>query len=213
MTARPPERSTYDRLAPIYDLVSGPFEWPWVRAGLARLDARPGERVLELGHGTGRALVALAAAVGPTGRVICVDLSEGMHRQARARLDAAGLSVRVALERTDALALPLAPASLDAAFAAFTVETFPAAQALELLGRLREALWPGGRVVLVFMARGGAGVMARLYAWSHRAFPSLVDCAPVDGAGLLRAAGFTVDEGPSGHLAGIPVAVARGVRG
>lgn len=208
MTATPPRAaSTYDRLAPFYDLVSGPFEWPWVRAGLERLDARPGERVLEVGHGTGRALVALARAVGPGGHVHGVDLSEGMQRQARTRLVAEGLAERVEFSRADALTLPLPPASLDAVFAAFTLETFPPDDALMVLRRLREALRPEGRVVLVHMAEGG-GAMARLYAWSHRAFPSLVDCAPMDGARLLERAGFTRVEAHHGRLAGIPVAVA-----
>src|SRR5688500_17640408 len=88
-------QSTYDTLAPVYDAVAAPFEWPMVRRGLALLEAKQGERVLEVGHGTGRALEVLATAVGPGGKVVGLDLSSGMARVAAARLARAGLSDRV----------------------------------------------------------------------------------------------------------------------
>lgn len=205
-------RANYDRLAPWYDLVAGAFEWPLARRGLATLAVRPGERVLEVGFGTGRALVELARAVGPEGAVSGVDLSPGMARVAARRLAAEGLEGRVRLEVGDALALPLTTQSLDAAFCAFTLETLPREVALQLLARLRQALRPGGRVVLVTMAEGDQGPMSALYAWSHRAFPRLVDCAPIDAAALLGAAGFGEVRSERERLAGIAVAITRAVR-
>jgi ubiquinone/menaquinone biosynthesis C-methylase UbiE len=202
-------RQNYDRLAPWYDLVAGAFEWPLARRGLEALGLKPGERVLELGHGTGRALVELARAVGPGGRVLGADLSPGMAQVALRRLRDEGLADRVELVTGDALALELPAASLDAAFSAFTLETFPEGAALELLARVRVALRPGGRLALVSMASGGGGAMSALYAWSHRRFPQLVDCAPIDATALLREAGFAEVASDRHHLAGIAVAVTR----
>jgi len=52
-------RATYDRLAPWYDWVEAPFERRARAAGLRLLDARPGERILEIGVGSGHTLAAL----------------------------------------------------------------------------------------------------------------------------------------------------------
>lgn len=202
-------RQNYDRLAPIYDLVAGAFEWPLARRGLEALDLQPGERVLEVGHGTGRALVELARAAGPGGRVLGADLSPRMGEVARRRLHREGLGSRVELLEGDAAALELPEAGLDAVFSAFTLETFPEPAAAQLLAKLRRALRPGGRLVLVSMASGGGGAMSALYAWSHRHFPRLVDCAPIDAAGLLSRAGFGEVRAEARTLAGIAAAVTR----
>ena len=73
-------RHVYDRTSRWYRFVEEPFERRARTAGLDLLSARPGERVLELGCGAGGALVALARAVGPEGRVVGLDLSPGMIR-------------------------------------------------------------------------------------------------------------------------------------
>lgn len=205
-------RANYDRLAPWYDAIAGAFEWPLARLGLAALGARSGERVLEVGFGTGRALAELARAVGADGSVLGVDLSPGMAKVAARRLASEGLAPRVRLEVGDALALPLEPTSLDAAFSAFTLETLPREEAVRLLSHLRQALRPGGRLVLVSMATGDRGAMSSLYAWSHRAFPRLVDCAPIDAPALLEAAGLAEVRSERERLAGIAVSIARAVR-
>jgi demethylmenaquinone methyltransferase/2-methoxy-6-polyprenyl-1,4-benzoquinol methylase len=75
----------YDRFARIIPL----FDWlffmpPRFREKAAdRLRLRPGNRVLEIGCGTGRNLSALRAAVGHIGRVYGVDISTGMLAKAR----------------------------------------------------------------------------------------------------------------------------------
>src|SRR5690242_10089677 len=51
---------------------------PLTAALLAGLDLRPGQRVLELGAGTGQLAGRLAAAVSPGGRVIASDLAPDM---------------------------------------------------------------------------------------------------------------------------------------
>jgi protein-L-isoaspartate O-methyltransferase len=54
------------------------------RRAAARLNLKPGHRVLEIGCGTGRNFAFLREAVGPSGKVYGVDLSTGMLRRARA---------------------------------------------------------------------------------------------------------------------------------
>lgn len=57
---------------------------------VGRLALRPGDHVLDIGCGTGGSFALLVEAVGPTGRVTGVDLSDEMATVARARIDEAG---------------------------------------------------------------------------------------------------------------------------
>ena len=61
------------------------FAAPELRAALDTLALSPGMQVLDAGCGSGEALAWLAQGVGPTGRVVGVDLSEAHLAAARRR--------------------------------------------------------------------------------------------------------------------------------
>jgi SAM-dependent methyltransferase len=71
-------KAFYNKISKVYDLLADQSEEPIRRAGLEKLNARPGEKVLEIGFGTGHCLVALAQAVGGVGKVYGIDLSDEM---------------------------------------------------------------------------------------------------------------------------------------
>src|SRR5207244_932358 len=73
---------------------------------------QPGERVLDVGCGTGVTTEPYARAVGPAGHVTGVDISQPMLDAARARIEGAGLA-NVALLLADAQVHPFPPASFD----------------------------------------------------------------------------------------------------
>ena len=110
---------------------------------LAVLDARAGESVIDVGCGCGDTVLAIARAVGPSGRVLGVDISEPMLARARERAAAAGLS-QVRLEHADAQTHALPAEAFDALFSRFGVMFFEA-PALAF-ANLARALKPGGRV-------------------------------------------------------------------
>ena len=90
-TARNQTRSFYDRISRGYDLIADSSEHAIRERGIRALGLSQGQRVLEIGYGTGHGLLSLADAVGKTGQVHGVDISSGMTAVARARIGSAGL--------------------------------------------------------------------------------------------------------------------------
>ncbi|MEU5751153.1 class I SAM-dependent methyltransferase [Streptomyces sp. NPDC047853] len=131
-----------------------PDDGPAYEAAAAQLGLREGDRVLDAGCGTGRALTPLRAAVGPSGLVIGADLTPAML-QAAAR---AGRDRDGRLLLTDVAALPLRSRSLDAVFAAGLVAHLP--DPARDLRELARVVRPGG-VLALFHPIGRAALAAR----------------------------------------------------
>jgi SAM-dependent methyltransferase len=127
---------------------------PSYARAVADAGVRPGAIVADVGCGTGRALTALAAAAGPTGRVLGLDLTPDMLTEARR----AGRDALAALGLADARRLPLRDASLDVVFAAGLVQHLPDPAAG--LAELARVVRPGGRLA-VFHPSGRAALAAR----------------------------------------------------
>jgi ubiquinone/menaquinone biosynthesis C-methylase UbiE len=110
------------------------------------VDARPlpGERVLDIGCGTGDPAIALARAVEP-GEVVAIDISPEMLAIARQRAAAVD-ATRVTWLCASGDTLPFAPASFDLVTARFSIIFFPDVQAG--LRRLHDVLRPGGRITV-----------------------------------------------------------------
>ncbi|MER6032808.1 class I SAM-dependent methyltransferase [Streptomyces sp. NPDC001835] len=131
-----------------------PDDGPAFAAAVAEMGLRPGDRVLDAGCGTGRALPPLRAAVGPAGVVVGVDLTPAMLQAAvRAGRDRAG---RLLL--ADVAALPLRRGALDAVFAAGLIAHLP--EPVANLRELARVVRPGGRLAL-FHPIGRAALAAR----------------------------------------------------
>ena len=134
-----------------YHRISSP-QFDWGQRVIARLRPRRGERVLDLGCGTGRLTRDIAAAVAP-GRVIGLDRSGSMIAVARASQDGA---TAVPLVQGDGAALPFEQA-FDAVFSAATLHWIHDHDAV--FASVLAALGPGGR----FVAQcGGIGNLDRL---------------------------------------------------
>lgn len=127
---------------------------PAYAAAVAELGLREGDRVLDAGCGTGRALPPLRAAVGPSGVVVGADLTPAMLEAAvRAGRDRDGQ-----LLLADVAALPLRSRSLDAVFGAGLISHL--SRPADNLRELARVVRPGG-VLALFHPIGRAALAAR----------------------------------------------------
>jgi demethylmenaquinone methyltransferase/2-methoxy-6-polyprenyl-1,4-benzoquinol methylase len=137
----------YDRLARFIPF----FEWllflpaDFRRNAVARLGLEPGDRVLEIGCGTGRNFPHLREAVGPSGRIYGVDLSAGMLARTK-ELCALESWSNVELVEGDA-ADYAAPEPLDGVLFGLSYNTMP--HHLAVLRHAWNQLKPGGRLVIM----------------------------------------------------------------
>ena len=200
-------RASYNRMSKVYSFLSDESEQRFVSAAIeGMLRPQPGEMVLEPGFGTGQVLVALAELVGDTGRVAGIDISDGMVAETRKRVTDQGLADRVNLQRGSATDLPYDADTFDAVFMSFTLELFPDDQIPVVLSECGRVLKPDGRLCLACMSsEGGIPTMERLYEWSHRTFPTIVDCRPIDAAAALAEAGFTIERQKGMSMWGLAV--------
>ena len=120
---------------------------PFITRGRLReiLEPAAGERVLEVGPGTGYYSLPVAEWIGPEGRLDVFDLQQEMLDHTMRRAGERGLS-NVHPTQGDAQALPYDDASFDAAIVVSTLGEIPDQAAA--LAELRRVLRPGGRLVV-----------------------------------------------------------------
>ena len=199
-------RAAYNRLSRIYDLLAGASETPLMQLGLDMLALDKGESVLEIGYGTGKALVAMTLQVGKSGMVHGIDLSLGMLLQARGRLVRMGMLNQVSLLLGDGARLPYQNQSFNAIFISFTLELFDTPEIPSVLEECFRVLLPGGRLgVVALLKTGQPGRIVRLYEWFHDHFPTYADCRPIDAAAQIQAAGFWMADRKLKSMWGLPV--------
>lgn len=104
-----------------------------------------GERLLEVGPGTGYYTLAIAERLGPEGSLAIFDLQQEMLEHTMERAREAGLA-NLEPSRGDARSLPYADASFDGAYLTATLGEIPDQQTA--LHELARVLRPGGRLVV-----------------------------------------------------------------
>lgn len=205
-------RANYNRLSRWYDMIAGSTEKKYRDIGLQKLAACPGERILEIGFGTGHCLLTLAQAVGETGKVYGLDLSEGMLAIAQDRLAQAGLADRVDLRVGDAAKLPFAAGEFDGVFMSFTLELFDSPEIPVVLGQCHNVLKTGGRLAVVSLVKQ-PGTAVKIYEWFHEKMPVAVDCRPIYAQADLTAAGFSIQDVAAMSMWGLPVEIILAQKG
>jgi phosphatidylethanolamine/phosphatidyl-N-methylethanolamine N-methyltransferase len=132
----------YDKLANVYDLIFGPTLHPGRLRAIERMNIQPGERVLEVGVGTGINLPLYPREATVTG----IDFSSSMLEKAReraARKDAAP----VRLLQMDAADLKFADNAFDIVYAPYLISVVP--DPVKVAQEMRRVCRPGGRIIFL----------------------------------------------------------------
>lgn len=152
--ARPP-----GEVVGFYSRVGGLFE-TWGRLVDSRARSRvqqlcgvaDGDAVLEVGVGAGSQLVESALA-NPSGRIVGVDLADGMIDETRRRLAAADITNAEVL-RAGACDLPFVDDSFDVVYSIYVLDILPWDDIRRALREFDRVLRPGGRLVLCHVTPG-----------------------------------------------------------
>jgi demethylmenaquinone methyltransferase / 2-methoxy-6-polyprenyl-1,4-benzoquinol methylase len=190
-------RSMFDRVAAVYDPLNSAMtaglhhRWRARAVDMARVG--PGSRVLDIATGTGDLALELVRRVAPGGEVLGSDFSEVMLARARAKARAAGhhapgettgvgaaggaaqvssTDVSLHFEWGDALQLPYANDSFDAATVGFGIRNF--SDLARGLAEMTRVVKPGGRVVVLEMTTPSKPPLSFFYGlWFDRVVPVL----------------------------------------
>ena len=141
-------KQLYRRTARFYDAAV----WMYRLTGVTRhrelaveaLRLKPGDTVVDLGCGTGLNLAFLRTAVGTSGRVIGVDLTDAMLERARGRVARAGWE-NVEFVEADMREYPL-PAGVNGVLSTFALEMVPEHE--EMIRRVADSLPAAGRMAV-----------------------------------------------------------------
>ena len=138
-------QAMFDRIARVYDLMNSVMtaglHHRWRERAADRAALRPGDSALDVATGTGDLAIELAGRVGPRGRVVGSDFSEGMLDLARAKTG------EVEFEHGNALDLPYDDGEFDAATVGFGARNF--SDLARGLTEMARVVRPGGRVVVL----------------------------------------------------------------
>jgi ubiquinone/menaquinone biosynthesis C-methylase UbiE len=201
-------RRNYNRMSRWYDWFSESSEAKYRQSGIQLLALQSGERVLEIGFGTGHCLLSLAELVSPHGWVCGIDISDGMAAVTQARLLGKGATFRFGLVLADGALPPFRTGSFDAIFMSFTLELFDTPEIPQVLSQCRRLLLPGGRLVVVTMGKSTSpGLAERIYEWFHARMPVAVDCRPINALPVLQTSGFSIDQVREASMWGLPVEI------
>ncbi len=132
----------YDKLAKVYDLIFGPTLHPGRLQAIERMDIQPGERVLEVGVGTG-----INLSLYPRKRKSPASTSPRRCSRRRASACAKKDMRNVRLLQMDAADLKFADDSFDIVYAPYLISVVP--DPVKVAQEMRRVCRPGGRIIFL----------------------------------------------------------------
>lgn len=198
----------YDRLGRAYDLASL-VESRARAAALALMDPQPGDRILNVGCGTGLGSLQIETALPPGASLISTDLSTSMVRLTRTRVDSPVFQANL-------LYLPLQERSVDWVWSAFVLDLLPVPAIEPALQEYRRVLSSRGRLLLLSMT-SGVDPLSRtvISVWEtlYSIHPSLcAGCRPLELSETLHEIGFELLHQETVVQWGFPVQVLQASR-
>lgn len=197
---------SYDRMSKYYNYISGPAETRLRQIGLELLNIRPGEKVLEIGFGTGTSLREIEKKTESSGIVIGVDISHGMCQVAADHLQTIQNLSIISVVQGNALMCPFPSGIFDVIFISFTLELFDNPDIPLLLQESSRLISNEGRIGIISLTKiSPEPWMSTLYEKLHNRFPKYLDCRPIPVRELLCAADMNIITYEHASLFGLPV--------
>jgi demethylmenaquinone methyltransferase/2-methoxy-6-polyprenyl-1,4-benzoquinol methylase len=184
--------NSYNKLSRWYDLMAGDFERKPRNSAIQQLTPSTGENILEIGCGTGQAIVKMTELVGQSGKVFGIDISNGMLSIAQARTNKLGLGDQVTLLCGDGMQLPFEAGCFDGILISFILELFDTPEIPLVLSECLRCLRSNGRISVVGLSKKNPNLMTEIYEWFHEKLPAYVDCRPIFVQKELEKAGFQI---------------------
>jgi phosphatidylethanolamine/phosphatidyl-N-methylethanolamine N-methyltransferase len=145
----------YEKQASWYDLWFGPTLHHGRLVAIEHMGIAPGDRLLEVGVGTG-----INARLYPRNcHVTGIDLSPEMLEKARARIQRQGLR-NIRLQEMDAAHLTFPDDSFDIVYAPYVISVVP--DPVQVVREMRRVCRPGGKIVVVNHFRSSNPILSRL---------------------------------------------------
>jgi phosphatidylethanolamine/phosphatidyl-N-methylethanolamine N-methyltransferase len=145
----------YDKLAKVYDLTFGPTLHPGRIQAIQRMNIQPGERVLEVGVGTGINLSLYPKHCSVTG----IDFSGSMLEKARERAQRKGIR-NMRLLQMDAGDLKFADGSFDIVYAPYLISVVP--DPVKVAQEMHRVCRSGGRIIFLNHFLSPNAVLSRI---------------------------------------------------
>ena len=145
----------YEKLASVYDLIFGPTLHPGRLVALEGMGIKPGDRILEVGVGTGINLSLYPLNCQISG----IDLSTSMLDKAREKAAREGLR-HVRLQEMDAADLTFADDSFDIVYAPYLVSVVP--DPVQVAREMKRVCRPGGKIIVLNHFRSANPILSRL---------------------------------------------------
>ncbi len=159
--------STFNKRAGSYDLgmklyyLIGYRYAAYLRNAVRVLELCPGDTVVEIACGTGINFKSIQKAIGPSGKIIGVDRTEGMLAEAKKKVDAAGWS-NVELIQHDAVEYEF-PENVDGVLSTYALSYIPGYE--EIVRNGCKALAPGRRISIMDLRSPTTPVISKIVSF------------------------------------------------
>lgn len=182
----------YAQVSFLYGFFEKIFENKLREKSLKILQPRKGEVILEVGTGTGCALLEISRTVGLFGKVFGIDINKKMLKLSKKRLNK---QKRAFLFQADAINLPFEKDFFDAVYVIGTLDVLNLEGVVFRLEEFKRVLKPEGRIVLGSLnKKKKPPILFSFYRLLQKFFPNHFISRPIKIEKLVRDSGYIIEK-------------------